>query len=293
MKRMLALLMVALVTILGACSAENEEQNASEVQNEKENTDQNSEKQNEKENKKQNASKEQNVKVKLDFASETPESNKDEPLVITANDADGKRITDFDDIHVDKLHLVVVSRDLSVFQHLHPMLNENGEFMIDVQFPKGGDYQLISTLSPKKMKNANIVDRKWVKVKGDNPKAPAPVPDAELTKVFEGKEVTLDFDKLVAGKEVEMSYTVRDAESKDPITDLESYIGSMAHVVMMSEDSEHYIHVHPVDDTMTGPTLTFNPVFPEPGTYKIWGEIKHEGKVIVMTFVVDVPGPNE
>lgn len=228
------------------------------------------------------------VTVKLDFVSEKPESNKKEPLVITAYDVDGNRITDYQDIHVDKLHLIVISRDLSVFQHVHPMLNDQGEFMIDLEFPKGGDYQLISTLSPEKMKDAKIVDKKWVTVEGEYVESPAPVPDEELTNVFEGKQVTLAFDELVAGHEVNMTYEVLHADSQKPVTDLESYIGSMSHVVMMSENSEHYIHVHPIDDTVTGPTLEFRPIFPEAGIYKIWGEIKHDGQVIVLLFTVQV-----
>ncbi|WP_166242991.1 hypothetical protein [Paenibacillus turpanensis] len=234
---------------------------------------------------------ENDVSLKISFDHGTPQSKRDEHLTLVAYNGEGKRITEFEDVHVDKMHLIVISRDLSVFQHIHPHLKENGEFMITTRFPKGGDYQLISTFVPTGMGKGKpaIVNKQWVHVEGEAPTAPPIQPDKELTKVVDGKKISLSFNKRKAGETVQLTYRFEDAQTKKPIHDLEFYIGSKGHVVIMSEDSTSYIHTHPNDEASTGPELEFDANFPKSGKYKIWAEFQREGKVFLVSFIVNIP----
>ncbi|KAF9108210.1 hypothetical protein BGX30_008661, partial [Mortierella sp. GBA39] len=93
----------------------------------------------------------------------------------------------------------------------------------------------------------------WLQVKGA-PLPAAPVkPDGERVKTVDGLQVTLDFDRLAAGQELMLTYTIEDAGTGAPVTDLQPYLGAVGHVVILSEDAEQYLHVHPMDEKGSGP----------------------------------------
>jgi len=53
-------------------------------------------------------------------------------------------------------------------------------------------------------------------------------------------------------------------------------------------DLTEAIHGHPADDAR-GPTLSFAPILPRPGRYKLWLQVQRAGHVATAAFVVDVP----
>lgn len=129
----------------------------------------------------------------------------------------------------------------------------------------------------------------WLQVKGA-PLPAAPVkPDGERVKTVDGLRVTLDFDRLAAGQELMLTYTIEDAETGAPVTDLQPYLGAVGHVVILSEDAEQYLHVHPMDEKGSGPKAEFMTTFPHAGIYKIWGQFQRDERVITVPFVVNVP----
>jgi hypothetical protein len=72
----------------------------------------------------------------------------------------------------------------------------------------------------------------------------------------------------------------------------------MGHCVIISEDTQWYLHSHPQQFTMTmpadargGPEVAFHTIFPKPGRYKVWGQFQRDGKIIVADFVVNVEKP--
>ncbi|MBG9567126.1 hypothetical protein [Brevibacillus agri] len=221
------------------------------------------------------------------LSSQTPQSNRKEQISIQIQDNTGKPVEKFDISHEKEMHLIVVSKDLSTFQHLHPENKGNGMFTVTTTFPTGGDYKLIADFIPSG--GEAKTESQWVTIAGKAP-SPRPLqPETNLTKVVEGKEVTLSFDKLQSGKEVTMTFSFRDAATKKPITNLQQYLGAIGHVVIISSDVEKYIHNHPLEENTPGPEAKFGTAFPNSGIYKIWGQFQHNGKVFVVPFVIDVP----
>ncbi|MEZ4905723.1 MAG: hypothetical protein R2822_30155 [Spirosomataceae bacterium] len=47
-----------------------------------------------------------------------------------------------------KMHLMVVSEDLSTFQHLHPEYQASGSYDVKATFPTGGNYLLFADYKP-------------------------------------------------------------------------------------------------------------------------------------------------
>ncbi|QUL52129.1 hypothetical protein KDC22_16765 [Paenibacillus tritici] len=200
---------------------------------------------------------------------------------------DGKPLDKFDISHEQKLHMMIVSKDLSYFNHIHPAFKGNGLFEIKTQFPAGGDYKLIADFIP--TGGSAMSKMEWVHVEGDTATAQPVQPEKELTKAVDGKLVTLQFDSLAANKELMLTYTFKQEKTKTPITNLQPYLGAVGHVVILTESTEEYLHVHPMEETASGPDAQFMTTFPKSGLYKIWGQFKHNDQVFTVPFVINVP----
>ncbi|HZG76770.1 MAG TPA: hypothetical protein VEZ72_13045 [Paenibacillus sp.] len=207
------------------------------------------------------------------------------PLAILLRNDAGEVIETFDVNHEKLMHLIVVSEDLSHFEHRHPAYDGQGTFRDELAFPAGGRYKLFADFVPSGGGQQTI--GQWIDVEGKSERRPVE-PDAELVKT-DGKRIELAIAGLAPNAETMLTFTFRDAASDRPIDDLEPYLGAVGHVVMLSEDAETYLHVHPADDAATGPEATFRTSFPASGIYKIWGQFQHEGRLITVPFVVHIP----
>lgn len=233
------------------------------------------------------SAKAEDVKAQFQLSSDKPQSNQDTTITIQVQDKNGKAIDKFDTVHEKQLHLIVVSKDLSFFNHIHPEYKGKGQFTITTQFPTAGEYKVIADFTPTGIGTMN--KSQWFTIQGSARTPKAIEPDATLTKVMDGKEVTLSFDHLMANMELNLNFNIKDAGTKKPITDLQPYLGAVGHVVILSQDGENYLHVHPTDEKAKGPDAKFMTTFPHSGVYKIWGQFQHNGKVITVPFVVKVP----
>ncbi len=206
---------------------------------------------------------------------------------IQINDTSGKPISNFDINHEKKMHLIVVSKDLSIFQHVHPNYKGKGLFQVQVTFPTAGKYQLFADFKPSGQEA--MVKQTAVQVTGQAQENQAVVPDKTLTKVVAGKKVALAFDQIpTAKKPMMMTYHLVDAKSNQPITQLQPYLGAIGHVVILNDKAQNYLHVHPMNEQSKGPDAMFHTQFPTSGVYKIWAEFQYQGKVFVVPFVIKV-----
>lgn len=230
------------------------------------------------------------VPTKSDWkiSSQTLKANEKIPIAIFIKDKSNKPITKFDTVHEKLMHLIIVSKDLSYFSHIHPQYKGNGEFNITTTFPAGGDYQLIAEVTPHGAGD-NSVEKHWLHIAGPVPATVPLVPDRSLTKVVDGLKVTLAFDHIMTDMNLNMTFTLRDAATNKPINNLQPYLGAMGHAVAISKDLKTYLHIHPLTVTGKGPKVTFMTYFPKKGVYKIWGQFQYENRVIVAPFVVNVP----
>jgi major membrane immunogen (membrane-anchored lipoprotein) len=227
------------------------------------------------------------VKANFKLSTEKPQPNQDTTITVNIQDKDGKPIDQFDVNHEKQMHIIVVSKDLSFFNHIHPENKGNGEFTVTTQFPAAGEYEVISDFIPTGI--GAMSKTQWLTVQG-NAAAPQPIePDPSLTKVVDGKEVTLSFDHLMANMELELNFNIKDAKTGKPVTNLEPYLGAVGHVVILNQNAGEYLHVHPIEEKAKGPDAKFKATFPHSGVFKLWGQFQQNGKVFVVPFVVKVP----
>ena len=84
-----------------------------------------------------------NVSMKFTATPASPKANEEVTLSMTPKKKDNdKEPVALDVEHTKKIHLIVVSEDLSWFNHIHPELNADGSYSVKEKFPFAGKYTL-------------------------------------------------------------------------------------------------------------------------------------------------------
>jgi uncharacterized membrane protein/FtsH-binding integral membrane protein len=218
---------------------------------------------------------------------------------------DGQALRDLARVHEYFLHLIVVSPDLGFFDHVHPEPQPDGSFTIDYTFPSGGSYLLFADITPKGARSQ--VFRLPVSTTGSSSTTMPSITTAQLApSPALAKPLAADPTIVaelhtsprtsMAGMHSQLLFRL--SRNGQPITDLEPYIGAMGHCVIVSDDTQSYLHSHPEQllapkpDARGGPEVAFHTRFPKPGRYKIWGQFKRGEQILVADFVLDVrPSP--
>ncbi|MYW67966.1 hypothetical protein GTY65_28400 [Streptomyces sp. SID8379] len=195
-------------------------------------------------------------------------------------DATGKPLTSYTKEHGKELHLIVASRDLTAYRHLHPVRAADGTWSTPVSLPKAGDYRVFADFTPRGEEEGLTLGA-GLGVAGTYAPAPLP-PHAATARTADGYEVRVD-GELRPGTASELTLGV----SKDgrPVTDLEPYLGAYGHLVALRSGDLAYLHVHP-HDGRPGPEVSFTATAPSTGTYRLFLDFKHDGKVRTAAFTV-------
>jgi len=211
-------------------------------------------------------------------------------LSLRVLDPSGKPVTKFTEDMTKLMHLIIVSRDLSSFQHLHPAYAGEGRFEVTAEFATGGEYLLIEEFVPD---NKPItVTKQWVHITGEER------PDTALSPSHGTVQTTVDglsamisvmpdLDSLKAGQMVMLDYHLTDAKTGEPV-ELEPYLGTAGHCVILNEQANQYVHVHAMEEMSSGSNVMFHTAFPAAGKYRIWGQFQYKGEVVIVPFDIEV-----
>ena len=211
------------------------------------------------------------------------------PLTITVQNHQGQAIEQFELFQENLMHLIVVSNDFQVFNHLHPVFKGDGRFAVEAKFPYAGSYTLFSDYKP----NGEPEQVSVLSVNVTGKAAPTPVVDLGRIKTFSDTQVSLLFNKpeIKAGEEIEVQFDLRQAADKQPVTNLQPYLGERGHLVILKQSSPltraNYIHAHANRNNSTE-KVSFMASLPESGKYKFWGQFNLGGEIVVADFWVDV-----
>lgn len=194
---------------------------------------------------------------------------------------DGRAVTDFDEAHGELLHLIVVRRDLTRFQHLHPDVTADGTCRVnDFSLPEPGAYRAF----------ADIVVEGRSMTLGFDLFAPGTAtveerPDASRRAACEGYEVELVTEDVTTAEATRLLFEVhRDGT----VPNLEPYLGALGHLVALREGDLAYLHVHPKGTPDQPGRVEFDATFPTPGRYRLFLQMKPEGNLISPAFDVRI-----
>ncbi|MFJ5834590.1 hypothetical protein [Streptomyces sp. NPDC093089] len=201
-------------------------------------------------------------------------------LKFSIKDAAGRKVTAFTTEHGKELHFIVASRDLNTFRHLHPVKAADGTWSVDADLPAAGAYKAFADFKPAAPGAKGVTLGADLAVPGAY--APKPLPAVAPTATVDGYQVRLG-GTLDPGKAGELRLTVTKAGK--PVTDLEPYLGAYGHLVALRDGDLAYLHVHP-NEGGPGPDVSFTATAPSAGTYRLFLDFQHQGKVRTAAFTV-------
>ena len=194
-------------------------------------------------------------------------------------DSTGRPHVAFDELHERRLHLIVLSRNLVVYRHLHPSMDPAGTWSVDVPPLTPGSYRVYADFEPTGADRITLAAD--LQVAGLVPVTDLPA--AAAYNDVDGYSVTWSGDIAVGSSSIVLSV---DRDGTAVVT--EPYLGAAGHLVVVRVGDLGYLHVHPVDDT-GGIRIRFGADFPTPGLYRLFFDFAHDGAVHTASFTVEVP----
>lgn len=186
--------------------------------------------------------------------------------------------------HEKKIHLILVSDDLSWFDHVHPEYTASGAYTVQAKFPAPGKYKAFADYKP--TGGNHVVDKFDITVAGN-----APGPKKYAGTKLSGTSANYSFElrptggKLITGALMHISGIVKKDGKEIDANTLDNYLGAKAHFVMISLDEKEYLHVHPSVDKGQ---FDLHTTFEKPGTYRGWVQFNADGKLHTIDFTMSV-----
>ncbi|MFJ7148912.1 hypothetical protein ACIQVT_12000 [Streptomyces sp. NPDC100445] len=207
-------------------------------------------------------------------------------LRFAIRDQQRRQVTSYRREHDKELHLILASRDLITYRHLHPTRATNGTWSTPVTLPNAGSYRVLADFTPAAEGAPGITLGADLAASGTYQAPAMPKPTAATT--VDGYTVTFD-GKLTPGSAAEITLSV--SRNGHPITDLQPYLGAYGHLVALRSGDLAYLHVHPNGEpgdgtTKPGPGIAFTATAPSAGTYRLFLDFKHHGTVHTAAFTV-------
>jgi hypothetical protein len=210
------------------------------------------------------------------------------PFSFVVTGPDGEPVTRYVENHTKDLHLIVVRRDLSGFQHVHPVMTRTGTWSVPLDLAAAGTYRVFADFEPAAL-GRGITLGTDVAVAGVFD--PVALPAPSRTDVVGGLTVRLG-GTAQAGRSSDLTFTVRHPDGR-PVTSLEPYLGAFGHLVSLRAGDLAYLHTHPADDAAPGsrggPEIRFMSTFPPAGSYRLYLDFSVDGEVRTAEFTLDVP----
>jgi hypothetical protein len=203
-------------------------------------------------------------------------------VTLRLTDGHGAPVTDFEIVHEQKLHLIIISEGLNTFTHIHPDPGPEGTLVSSMTFPEGGTYIFHADFTPKGGQGVTLMAE--VRVEGTPPQLPPLEP--YVPGLVQTGELLADVGVEGGPAGHKVSFVLKNLD-ESPVTDLQPYLGAMGHFVVVSADGRQYLHTHPTGGAAAN-EVVFDVHFPGPGIYKGWGEFQRGGAVLNVPVVMKI-----
>jgi hypothetical protein len=184
--------------------------------------------------------------------------------------AGGSPLTRYQTGQTQLLHFYLVRDDLTGFEHLHPALAAGGTWTVRVRPAEAGSYRVFTQFTglPAGKPLSLVLSRPLTITGPSAPPASLPAPSA--TTQVAGYTLTVT-GHPEAGRDSALTITV--TRHGHPVTRLQPYLGTYAHLTAFHQGDLGFAHLHPsgpVHGDHGGPVLHFHAVLPESGPYRLF-----------------------
>lgn len=224
--------------------------------------------------------------------------------------ANGEPLRDYDRVHEKIMHVIVVRKDRTNFQHIHPDFDSNsGEFTLNnFKLPTDGDYRVFADFTATASSKASDGVKppttlfKDVSVGDVSKYTPTSITENKTkssadgldTAVFEGGNDG-GGSGYTAGTTNSIAIAIE--QNGQPYKQLERYLGALGHMVVLGPDLE-FVHAHAQSEDVANQSgvISFGVDFPKAGIYTAFLQTQANGKVSTFDYVLtakDMPKPSD
>jgi hypothetical protein len=192
-------------------------------------------------------------------------------------DSDGAPLRRYAVEHEKRMHLIVVRRDASGLQHLHPTLAADGTWRASIRFRDAGAYRVFADF-----KTGDTPRTLGADLTVDGPATYRELPEpAAVADAGDGLTVRLDAPRSRAARMEMLSFTVmRDGRPLHT----QPYLGAGGHLVALRDGDLAFLHVHPAEHGERGDAIPFETEFASAGRYRLYLQFRVDGKVHTAAF---------
>ena len=193
----------------------------------------------------------------------------------------GDAVRDFDVEHTKRMHLIVVRRDLTGFQHLHPTQAADGTWTV-AGAPRATPAPTACSPTSRTTATAHDARRRPARRRRRRParRCRRPRPRRRATAATTCASTAAPPHAGDGG---------RRCASRSPATggrsQTEPYLGAGGHLVALREGDLAFLHVHPTEDDGRSAS---RPTFPTAGRYRLFLQFKADGRVHTAAFTQEV-----
>jgi hypothetical protein len=201
----------------------------------------------------------------------------------------GAPVTTFETDQTKLMHFYLVRSDLTGFQHIHPTMASDGTWTAPLAALEPGAYRAYTSFITKDGTGSPVplVLGELVNVPGTP--TPQPLPPPATTTTVDGYTLSIASGQLMTG--VTHDLTVEVAKDGQPLTDLQPYLDTYAHLTAFHEGDLAFAHLHPkgaVNGNRGGPVLTFEASLPESGNWRLFLQFQTAGVVHTAAITITV-----
>jgi hypothetical protein len=199
-------------------------------------------------------------------------------------DAQRRPVTRFAIVHDKPMHLIVVRRDLTGYQHLHPTMAPDGTWSVPLTLPQPGVWRAYADFTALADDGRQTAATLGVDLVSPGDYTPRPLPAAATQATVDGFQVGYEGTPQ-ADATVPLRFRVRTGGAPAA---LEPYLGAFGHLVALREGDLGYLHVHPQPE-LSDDAVTFQLTAPGPGRYRLYLDFQVAGVVRTAEFTLVLP----
>jgi len=196
---------------------------------------------------------------------------------------DRQPVTTFAVEHDKPLHLVVVRRDLTGYQHLHPTMAADGTWSVDLRLAEPGSWRAYADFVAVRRDGARTSLTLGVDLVAAGTYRPVALPAADRTATVDGHTVSYEGTPEV-GTMRPLLFRVNTPAGPAA---LQPYLGAYGHLVVLREGDLGYVHVHP-EERLAGTAVKFWLAAPSPGRYRVFFDFQVAGQVRTAAYTLVV-----
>lgn len=196
-------------------------------------------------------------------------------LAFRVADDRGATVRQFDVEHTKRMHLIVVRRDMTGFQHLHPTQSTDGTWRVPVTLPAAGSYRVFADFAVHGKPHTLAED-----LSTDGRVSWTSLPRPRTVATVDGFRVRLAEGPTRAREESRLTFVVT---RNGRVVETQDYLGAKGHLVALRDGDLALLHVHPDSEK-----LDFEATFPSPASYRLFLQFKVNGHVHTAEFTQEV-----